>query len=509
MNRMKFFCCIFAFLIPPVFANPISLTSQPLISEVYIQSPTHWYIELNMDHLTEMVPCTTSKWRLQIASLKKTYNLQFPVNSSHIAVITRASITGIPETEQVQFASYDTISIMDSSKTYIWKFPLRPVAPGRSLYNASSGDNPNPQETDRVTIGILGNPPVVYNSPFISEVQVPDSAHWAIELDYQQSGHSLSIAFPCTLSQFRMQISNSPTVYSVRAIFNTDWIAVLRPGDITSESGVLRNLTFPTTIKILDSGWNSTTLSGLFWKFIIQQPLDSSHSLINGGNVQTMRVNIGKRFTYSTQYKLFFLNQNKAPAPEVYIYIPTIVTVYPPSPYSTTPVNMECLKILDKVSNSSVWFSINLNETPWYGFLQEPILTNSCSKRSEFAGISWQGRYIDSVVSRTDTIIVPDPLALSHYKTAQTKSVSKIYQMIRNNRQVLFSVIFANKVSHAQIRILSLDGKLISTLPLGPVTTAGTYTCEWNYSKSARSGVFICRLLIDGAEMQSQKVQVW
>jgi hypothetical protein len=212
--------------------------------------------------------------------------------------------------------------------------------------------------------------------------------------------------------------------------------------------------------------------------------------------------------TYSTKYNLEFLNQAKAQISNVYIYYPTIVTSYP-DPYSTTPVRQECLKLFKVAPSSSDSFTISRNETQWYGFSQNQVLINTCMKRSEFNGITWEGCYVDSVFSRIDTIILPDPVGLSQDKNPLIKSIPKFLQVIRNSKQVLFTTIFPNKVYSSQIRILSLDGKLIDILPIGPVTAGGTYSCEWNYYMSVKAGVYLCSLLINGEEVQSQKVQVW
>ena len=504
MKKLQLFFCTVVLIITGISANPIDSRVGPLISEVFIQSPTQWYIELNTSYSIKWVtpPCTTSTFWLEIASLKKKYHVRLFEDASRIAVITRASILDIPITEQVPLAQYDTISVIDSSEgsfNGVWRFPLRPVVQGHSLTNESRvstiGAYPNPIETSNVTIGVLGNPPPIYKSRFISEVQFLDSAHWAIELDYESSGHPQNIAFPCTLS-LKLQVLSSTTVYPVKAIFNTNKIAVLRPADLSPEPVFLKDFSFPNTIVIFDSNWDPVLRNCLSWSFHIKQPGDSAHSLINEGNAQTTRVNIGTRtLIYTTQYVVRFFDQTKAPVSNVFYSVPT-----------TT----ECLTQTYRLGCDTFSQAIALGDSSrWYGFTSDQMPIDSCVTKSGFPGVGWEIHYNDSVVSQIDTIFLPAPTTSLRNIPTHLKNMQKLFLVNRNYNRAIFSATFSGKVSRAQIRIVSLDGKLFATLPIGPVMTAGTYSCEWNYRKSAKAGVFLCTLLIDGVPAQSQKIKVW
>ena len=501
-----------SFLSLPLFANPIDPNSEPIISEVLVQSPLQWYIELNLPTIgrsCKTAQCTTSAYRLQIASTGKTYNLQLVATANRIPVITRESIIDIPEAEQVPLASRDTIYVMDTSTSYPlkWKFPIRPVAPGNSLYNITQGYDPNPIETDRVTIGIPGNPPAAYLVPFISEVQALDSAHWAIELDCRQSGLPFVIAPPCTVSWFRMKLGNSPVIYSVKAYFDTSGIAVLRPGDITAGSAVVQKLPIPTTINLLDSTWNATLLKGLFWSFRLDTTVKPGHSLIKGGGVETMRASIGSRTTYSTRYEIHTQESNHAPVSGLYIY--NIVAKQIELPPFGDPITVQCLNLFARQSDSVTVFDVDIDHSPqWYGFSRDPIVTDPYNTQSEFTGTPWEGYYIDSLLSKKDTLVMPALVPVSLEQTLKSSSRPKFFIVNRNHTRMLFSAVVPGRVRSAQIKVFALDGKLSAVVNFGPITSAGTYSCEWNNHKSIPAGMYLCTLKVDGAEVQSRKVSV-
>jgi hypothetical protein len=218
--------------------------------------------------------------------------------------------------------------------------------------------------------------------------------------------------------------------------------------------------------------------------------------VLEDGTAQTTRVNIGKRtWSYNTQYLARFFDQTKTPVSNLFYSLPT-----------TT----ECLTQTYKIDRDTFLQSIAIGDSSrWYGFTRDQISQDSCVTKTEFNGVGWEIRYNDSVLSHIDTIFLPAPITSLGNIPAHLKSMQKIFMVNRDNNHAIFSSTFPDKASRAQIRIVSLDGKLIATLPIGPVETAGTYSCEWNYRKSAKVGAFICTLLIDGAPVQSQKIKVW
>ncbi|MBN1130087.1 MAG: hypothetical protein JXA71_13940 [Chitinispirillaceae bacterium] len=508
----KILVCL-PFVVVAVFANPIDPRVLPLISEVLVQSPTQWYIELDMSQGgLGARACTTSAFRLHIASLKKTYDLKLYVENGGIAVITPASLLPASQMEQKTLAPFDTITISDTANLRTWKFPVRPVLAGFSLYNetrvSTPGDCPNPLSTDRISIGLRGNPPFIYTNPFISEVSIPDGSHWVIELDSRQMGRSLATALPCTLSYFRLQLSNSSIPYPVKAFFDTNGIALLRPGEMVSGSSVLVDLSFPVRINLLDSGWNSTLHKGLYWQFSINAPVDSRYTLINGGSVQTARTSIGTRTTYSTQHELYFVNSAMNPVYDVYMYLPVVKTFYLLPGY--IPYTRVCMSLAKREVGAMTVIGIDIGKGyQKYGLCRTPLPADSCVTEEAFIGVQWEGRYLDEEVVKIDTIVMPDEVKVVDGKNSPPAGSQRFFSFQRSRQQILFTVGFSEKVARAQIAVYSLDGRLITMLPIGPVAVAGTYTCEWRHQRSVSPGMYVGALLIDGAEVQSQKIGVW
>ncbi|MBN1760780.1 MAG: hypothetical protein JW863_20795 [Chitinispirillaceae bacterium] len=77
-----------------------------------------------------------------------------------------------------------------------------------------------------------------------------------------------------------------------------------------------------------------------------------------------------------------------------------------------------------------------------------------------------------------------------------------------NKEHAVFSVAFRLKTSEAQLRIMTLDGKLIATIPFGPVTGPSIYSCEWSFENAAGTGIYICTLLVDGISVHSQTISI-
>jgi hypothetical protein len=167
-----------------IYSNPIDPQTLPLISEVYVESSSQWYIELDLRQAKFGVYDTNIF--LHIASLKKTYKLSVKANESGIAVVS------LP----VLIAKTDTFTIIDSTSghAYKWKFPIIPVPKGYSLIIQSplyqGGACPVTEQTDKVTIGYRGNPASDYATTFISEVLIKSSKNWEIELDAEKNRYS-------------------------------------------------------------------------------------------------------------------------------------------------------------------------------------------------------------------------------------------------------------------------------------------------------------------------------
>jgi len=164
MGKSLFLITIFFGLSAGVFANPLNPYNSPLISEVQITDSVHWVIELDgrcCQQYTRSFPCSLSVLRFRIASSGKIYNFKAFFDTANISVLTRASITGIPKTENVVIRSIDTLMILDTMwtingtwKSAEWSFSIHPAKPGNSLVNIGSGKS---FETVRTSIGRRGN----------------------------------------------------------------------------------------------------------------------------------------------------------------------------------------------------------------------------------------------------------------------------------------------------------------------------------------------------------------
>jgi hypothetical protein len=478
------------------------------ISELYIQSPTEWYIEMDIakNGFWCTYPCSTSAFRLKLSSIKDTCNLRLYVNNSGIAVITPKSIRGLPllKSDSISLKTSDSVTIFDTAKSYNkWKFIVQPIQQGHSLIDVTPG---TPKEAVEATIGFRGNPPTEYNRPFISEVSIIDSKNWALELDLQQTSIPQSFYPGNIISKLRMQLFNSSKIYSLNARFDTNGIAVLRPGDIFSGADTLKEITIPTTVKILDTCWNSTYRSGLYWRFSIQEAMDSAHSLINFGNTKTKRTSIGKRITYSTMHKIHFFDNATKPLTKAYIYYPQLERK-PYEPFQDT--YWYCVRLLKIEPGTFTNIEIGMNSAQnWFGFTQDSITSESCVEQSKFKGIPWIGQYIDSMPDVHDTLIFPNVVSVMNAEATQFKTQKRLVHVNSDHQRSLFSAILPANVSDAHINIMSLSGKLIAKLSFGPILHAGTYTCQWSHHQTAPAGTYLCVLVADGVEVQSVKVTI-
>ena len=195
-------------------ANPVSVYTLPVISEVQMTDSTHWSIELGgssniavgFHPLTFLFPClrppcSTSLFRLRIVSSGKIYTTKFFVNNDSIAVLTRASVTGIPLAEEVVIQDNDTIQVLDTmwndsiQQYYCWSFIVRPVKPGNSLVDFWGGgvtpstgyDWRNPFETSRPSIGSRGNYTTTHELCLMDSLHNTLSEVWIYEDSYDNN----------------------------------------------------------------------------------------------------------------------------------------------------------------------------------------------------------------------------------------------------------------------------------------------------------------------------------
>ena len=172
--------------------------------------------------------------------------------------------------------------------------------------------------------GVSGNPVNPYDFPFISEVQMTDSIHWSIELDFKAIRGIRRIPLPpCTTSNLWLRVASTGEFFSTKVIFDTAGIAVLTRSSIAGVPNSKKvAIQKSDTIQILDSlqsqifGWNA-------WRFVIR-PVKPGHSLVNASNgfdpFETARPSIGNRGTYTTFYQLLLLDDRNKPAPNRFVY---------------------------------------------------------------------------------------------------------------------------------------------------------------------------------------------
>ena len=162
MFEKLIFIAAAAILIPLyVSANPVSPYAYPVISEVQWIDSLKWSIELsNVVWSSVKRACTTDVVKLYIASSKKTYSTRIYFNDAGLGVLTRSSITAIPEIEKVMIMRIDTIFIPDhevANPQYPndgWKCAIKNLKSGYSLIGFQG---PKYIESSRSSIGAVGN----------------------------------------------------------------------------------------------------------------------------------------------------------------------------------------------------------------------------------------------------------------------------------------------------------------------------------------------------------------
>jgi len=160
-------------------ANPVDIFELPLISEFQSKDSIHWTIEIGgngFSHYIVQAPCTTSSMRLRINSSGKLYSTKVYFDNDGIALLTRSSVIGIPQQENIKINNFDTIQILytrsnDSIIAGWWNFVVLPTKPGNSLVNCSDGIHP--YETTRPSIGSKGNYTTTHQIVCVDQQNVP------------------------------------------------------------------------------------------------------------------------------------------------------------------------------------------------------------------------------------------------------------------------------------------------------------------------------------------------
>jgi hypothetical protein len=319
----------------------------------------------------------------------------------------------------------------------------------------------------------------------------------------KKTGIPITVPPGINMTKFRMQFSNEPTIFSVKVQFDTNGIAVLKPGDIFSGSAKLETLPTSSTMKLFDSSWNATTHSGLYWSFYLPASADSIHSIINKGTLSTIRTSIGTRIEYLTQHRVHFFDNTMKSLSNVYIYNTITKLDWTPNGEKYT---RECVDLFKRVNTDTITISTPIGVTNnWFGFLLSPITSTDVSKTS-FTGISWTAQYIDSMAVKNDSIILPFVVPVTNEIISQTKTKQSFFYVNKNHQQTLFSAVLPSNVSDAHVKVVTLDGKLVTTIAFVPVQQAGTYSCIWDHGDRIHAGTYLYVLVINSIEIQSLKM---
>jgi len=354
------------------------------------------------------------------------------------------------------------------------------------------------------------NPVNLYDFPIISEFQMTDSTHWAIELNAIAPYVRYA---SCSTAIFRLRVVSSARIYNTKIYFDTAKISVLTRESITSippgENVVIHT---NDTIQILDSMWNDSTNKYRCWKFVVR-PVKTGNSLVDlwygygslGDPFETSRPSIGTRGNYTSLYNLYLRDSLNNLLSQVYYYN----KVWAADPYNVYFVTYGGKLISPTVFQVSVGLSAG---SEWRGFSCDSIPNVIYLQPSSFPSIKWNGSYIDTVLSIQDTVICPcAPANIKKNNSISKYLVPRFSALPRSGGGMTFVIATPSSLTDAFIRIYDISGKVLASLKVN-LNEGGTHSIAWdglgNNHKKLSAGTYLCKLVADGTATALQNLTV-
>ena len=319
-----------------------------------------------------------------------------------------------------------------------------------------------------IIINVPANPINPYNSLFISEVQITDSIHWAIELDGRNCFRYAQNP-PCSISVLRLRICSSGEILNFKTFFDSTNISVLTRSCITGVPETENVSIQPIdTIMILDTMW---TINGNWkmsaWSFPVR-PVKAGHSLINIGAgklpFETVRTSIGSLGNYTTVYNLIILNSQKQIVPflrcyQYYCYEMPDICYYQ---YKFTTDSTGTLKLLAGLFDNSgpIYFADSNTDTP---------VVNSPHSFE----VAWSNTYIDTVFQIKDTIIIPPSTSIVSRQNTKNNLLCLHFAAIPQSRaKITFVFAVPAGSTNALIQVFTPIGNLVTSIIHGVLSNA-------------------------------------
>ena len=448
-----------------LLSNPISMFDIPAISEVYWVSPTEWYIEIDgsvcLEISGESPPCTSSAFSLfidnspnvsgRVTEDDEEYPVTLIFNDKGYAVLSRESLSGIPEQVPVEIQNDVSIRLLYSGEApyfEYWSFQLRKTAPGNSLVTLENFEEPF--ETSRRSLGSRGNYSTRYEITVLDKNAVPiPGLRCGLKCEKQDNFSNFLtvgdindkglVTFDIPLSAAEQTIRFSLFDYSAgQSSQHTPFSSACQCNYSQADTLRKARCTLPVTyyeLTVCDKDFN--VLPKLIaTRTYCPEDTDPSSSLCDSGYV-------------GCEY-------------------------FPPSSPDQSATTLYKIRVYEK--ESPVTFS----------FFREVRYDYRIPYDA-----SWTGTYFDTSEVLRDTVIITPvqsekrPMVLSGKKAGLTA-------LPAGNDEILFVVTTPEALYNAAVSLFTLSGKCLKKQHI-TLDGAGTHTVKWQSGQISR-GSYICRL---------------
>ncbi|MBN1308147.1 MAG: hypothetical protein JXA18_09535 [Chitinispirillaceae bacterium] len=356
---------------------------------------------------------------------------------------------------------------------------------------------------------VCANPILVYDLPVISEVRINDNGDWFVELGGNggvSSSNVFTIRPPCSTTICRIRVASLKKTYSTTLYFNSQGIAVITRSAITGIPSSEKVTIQPfDTIFVMDTTCHDSICQGRRWVFAVR-PIKKDNSLVNacsgcGGNpFESSRPSIGQPGDYTTIYRLVIVNDAMEPVPDLYMYKYIYFSMLNASGYTLVPGGMSSGDI--KVSLAERTISLAFST----------ISDNSSFPVRGPFGAQWKGMYIDSLYSRTDTVIyLPISSVLNPGNNLRFEHKSEFKFLIMPDffgKTFTFTIASPIPVSGAVIKVFSIHGKECSIIDVPEIDKPGTHSFTMVNQKVFSKGLYLFRLIVGGNPVAANTVSI-